>query len=586
MATSYWLVQSYGCSGFSAMSRAIWQHRPHNVNCSRNTDPRGVPQIEREMERMRVSRLTIANCSAVTDIDIAVGEHLVIVGPNSCGKSTVLRLVDAAIGVPVRRLRMALRRGLIRDDELPLTVQVTFAALTADDSAAFPDEIEASADGTTTLTVRLTAVVAVDDDEALDAVREFVKQDGPSIRMTDRHLRHLPWTLLSANRNAESELVAGRAGAVGQLLRKIELGDDRTTLDGALADANDALGATLGITDLRGKVAAALSEVYPQPILTDQVTIGLSLTHDPTAALDISLATDGGSPAARLIDQSDGMRSLTVLSLQRLARGSSAVTAIDEPEIHLHPRFQSRVGRMLAKDDGQRLIATHAPAIVKQFKPTQVLAITASGPRQLSVSNASASPKFFSQWWVDQMIEPLTAKAVILAEGTSDEILLRALADVQGLDLDLASISIVPIGSANNYTAAYNLFGPNGFAVRVAGLVDQKQSNIPAEALGLQPNADVAELAGHGVFVCAPDLEGVYCTALGPERVADLLVRSGYFKPERMPSPLTLEGVTGLCGTSKAKVMAALAIAEGLEISDKIGLAPLQSALEFASRTP
>ena len=534
---------------------------------------------------MRVSRLKIANCSAVTELDIAVGEHLVIVGPNSSGKSTMLRLVDSAIGVPVRRLRLSLRRGLIRDEEQPLVIEVTFAELTGDDSAAFPDEIEVAADGTTTLTVRVTGSIAVDDDETLEAVREFVKRDGPNIRLTDRHLLYLPWTLLSANRNAESELVAGRAGAVGRLLRKIELGDDRTTLDGALADANEALAATLGVTDLRSRVAGALSEVYPQPVLAEHVAIGLSLTQDPTAALDISLTTESGSPAARLIDQSDGMRSLTVLSLQRLAGGGSAVTAIDEPETHLHPRFQSRVGRMLAKDDGQRLIATHAPAIVRQFKPTDVLALTPSGPRQLSASKVLASPKFFSQWWVDQMIEPLTANAVILLEGASDEIMLRALADLQGLDLDLAGISIVPIGGSNNYSAAYQLFGPSGFATRVAGLVDSKESDVPAEALGLGAGASADELARHGVFVCEPDLEGVYCAALGAERVAELLVDSGYFKPARIPSPLTLKGVTDLCGVKKAKVMAALACAGGLKAADTVRLGPLQAALEFVTRT-
>ena len=135
---------------------------------------------------MRVSRLKIANCSAVTELDIAVGEHLVIVGPNSSGKSTMLRLVDSAIGVPVRRLRLSLRRGLIRDEEQPLVIEVTFAELTGDDSAAFPDEIEVAADGTTTLTVRVTGSIAVDDDETLEAVREFVKRDGPNIRLTDR----------------------------------------------------------------------------------------------------------------------------------------------------------------------------------------------------------------------------------------------------------------------------------------------------------------------------------------------------------------------------------------------------------------
>jgi putative ATP-dependent endonuclease of OLD family len=534
---------------------------------------------------MRVSRLMIGNCSVVPDLDILVDEHLVIVGPNSCGKSTMLRLIDAAVGVPVRRLRMSLRRGLIRDEALPLVVQVTFTALTTDDAAAFPDEIEVSPDGATTLSVRVVGVIAVDDDETLDVTREFVKHDGPSIRLTDRHLIHLPWTLLTANRSAESELVAGRAGAVGHLLRKIELGADRTALDGALAGANVALAATAGVADLRVQVAGALSEVYPQPVIAEHVAIGLSLTQDPTAALDIALTTEAGAPAARLIDQSDGMRSLTVLSLQRLAGGRSAVTAIDEPEVHLHPRFQSRVGRMLSQDDGQRLIATHAPAIVKQFKPTHVLALTASGPRQLSGATVAASPKFFSQWWVDQMIEPLTANAVILAEGTSDEILLRALAEVQGLDLDLAGISIVPIGSANNYTSAYDLFGPNGFAIRVAGLVDEKQSHIPAEALGLPADSSASDLAGHGVFVCAPDLEGVYCTALGSERVADLLIRSGYFRAGRIPSPPTLDALTTMCGTSKAKVMAALAVADGLLISDKIGLAPLQSALEYALAT-
>ena len=535
---------------------------------------------------MRVSRLRIDNCSAVTDMNIAVDDHLVIVGPNSCGKSTVLRLIDVAVGVRGRRLPFALRRSLVRDDTRALVVEVTFGSLTADDRAAFPDEIEVAPDGSMSLTVRVTADVAIDDDESLDVVRELVKTDGPRIRLTDRHLSHLPWTLLSANRNAETELVAGRAGAVGHLLRSIELGDDRATLDSALAGANSALATTPSVTDLRAKVAEALTEVYPTPVSPTDVTIGLSLTQDPTAALDISLAGQGGAPVARLIDQSDGMRSLAVLSLQRLAGGSSAITAIDEPEVHLHPRYQSRVGRMLASAGGQRLIATHAPAVVKQFKPTQVLALTANGPRQLPATKVSASPKFFTQWWVDQMIEPLTARAVILTEGMSDEIVLRALACVQGIDLDLAGISVVAVSSSNNYTAAYNLFGPAGFGIHVAGLVDEKQAHIPAEALGLQAEPSVTDLANVGVFVCVPDLEGLYCSALGCDRVAAMLVASGYFPPGRVPSSPTYENMAKLCGSDKWKIMASLAIAAGLRADDQSGLVPLQSALEFAANTP
>jgi predicted ATP-dependent endonuclease of OLD family len=67
---------------------------------------------------------------------------------------------------------------------------------------------------------------------------------------------------------------------------------------------------------------------------------------------------------------------------------------------------------------------------------------------------------------------PRPPRAVVLVEGVSDQLALERLAGRRGRDLDAEGISVVPIGGTKNIRGFLDLFGPQGFDVRLAGLCD------------------------------------------------------------------------------------------------------------------
>lgn len=511
--------------------------------------------------------------------------HLVVVGPNEAGKSTFLRLLDAALSWPIGRLLNDLPVAAIADVARPLVVQATLVDLDPEAQAAFADEIEVQDDGAFSLTIRLELTTSEDDPNAVEVQRDFIKVGVRPIRVLQRHLPYLRWTHLRASRQAERELGRARSGTVRSLLDSVDLGEDRDALVAAVEGVNEAIASARSLESLRKAIALALSEVYPRSVESSNVSIQLPSAHDPLGDVDVRL---GGGPGddASLLDQSDGIRSLSVMSLQLLVRGGATITAVDEPEVHLHPRSQARVARLLAEKPGQRIVATHASAVVRAFKPSEVLALTGVDARQLPAGAVESDAKFFSQWWVDSMLEPLTSRGAVLVEGVSDEAIVRAAARLKGVDFDREGISIVALGSANNFPNAYKLFGPAGFDLPLVALVDEKEARLPAEALGV----DVAGLGVHGVLVASPDLEAEYCHALGAERTVEALCESGLFTEGQILTvtghaeigDVLLEDLEDFCRAGKRKVKAAIAVSAALTANDVQALAAIRNVVEMA----
>src|SRR5262245_38539853 len=69
-------------------------------------------------------------------------------------------------------------------------------------------------------------------------------------------------------------------------------------------------------------------------------------------------------------------------------------------------------------------------------------------------------------------MEALSARAVVLVEGVSDQRALEALAERRGRNLAAEGVSVVPIGGAQGIGNFLERFGPRGLNVRLAGLCD------------------------------------------------------------------------------------------------------------------
>lgn len=199
---------------------------------------------------MRVTHLSVSNHSGIPDLDIEVRDHLVVVGPNESGKSSLLSLLDAVLAGGTPRLYTVIDSESLRDLDDELEVEVTFESTSPEDLVAFADELEAIADGQYRLRLRVTASVdAASDEMAIE--RPFVKPGFSKSAGTSR-LQYLGWTFLPASRSPDRELGSGRSSALRALLKAVELGDSREEIERAIDALHDVIAGAAPLETLRG----------------------------------------------------------------------------------------------------------------------------------------------------------------------------------------------------------------------------------------------------------------------------------------------------------------------------------------------
>jgi len=121
-------------------------------------------------------------------------------------------------------------------------------------------------------------------------------------------------------------------------------------------------------------------------------------------------------------------------------------------------------------------------------------------------------------------------RAVVLVEGTSDQIALETLAERRGRDLGADRVAIVPIGGAQAIGGFLERFGPQGLDVRLAGLCDageERDFRRGLERAGLGSDLTRAEMEALGFYVCDIDLEAELIRALGAEAVEQIAEAQG-----------------------------------------------------------
>jgi hypothetical protein len=121
-------------------------------------------------------------------------------------------------------------------------------------------------------------------------------------------------------------------------------------------------------------------------------------------------------------------------------------------------------------------------------------------------------------------------RAVVLVEGTSDQVALETLAERRGRDLEAEQVAIVPIGGAQAIGGFLERFGPKGLDVNLAGLCDageERDFRRGLERAGLGSDLTRAEMEELGFYVCVVDLEDELIRALGAEAVEQIADAQG-----------------------------------------------------------
>jgi|SRR5215210_841420 len=170
-------------------------------------------------------------------------------------------------------------------------------------------------------------------------------------------------------------------------------------------------------------------------------------------------------------------------------------------------------------------------------------------------------------------------EAVVLVEGTSDQVALETLAERRGRDLAAEQVSIVSIGGAQAIGVFLERFGPQGLGVRLAGLCDageERDFRRGLERAGLGTDLTRSEMEALGFYVCVVDLEDELIRALGAdavEQIADAQGDLGAFRTlQKQPAwrgrPREEQLRRWLGSGARRKIRYARFLVEALDLSD------------------
>lgn len=529
---------------------------------------------------MRLSRLSLSNHRTVPDLDVVVREHLVLIGANETGKSTLLRLLDAAFNGDIGRLYSLLPAESFRDAGQAIKLTLTLDDLSGADRALFADEVEVTDDGGHTLALQVCADYDAIAGE-VEIRRHICKEKAEPQAVGAWRLRQLGLTFLPAGRSPDRELSRGHTSALRSLLRGVDLGADAEDLESRLAELHESLDGAAAVVSLRTEVADALQQLTPREVTSDDVAVRLSASAPGDILDNVDVRLSDGVSERSLTHQSDGFRAMATVAVQMLAQDGTAVLCVDEPETHLHPTAQRRMGRLLSGGRHQAIVATHSPEVLAQFDPMHVVVLTVFGAsRQLEEGPFTDNLKGYLRWWRGERLEPMTARSVLLVEGLADRIIVAAVADILGMDLDRAGVSLVEYGGGNEFELAIRLFGRAGFGVPLVILGDADAKSKLAGYL----DVEVGDLKDHDVRLCSENLEEQYVRDLGPTRVHAMLKAADVFGTRQLAEldTTSADDIVAFCEHKRRKVHAATSVASTLTEKEARRLKPIVEALELS----
>lgn len=529
---------------------------------------------------LRLKRFSISNHSRVQDTEVRVGRHLVIVGPNDVGKSSIIRCLDLLLGSSASGLYARITLDDLRNKDEPLIVEATLKDIGEGDLGVFPDELHVDPI-LDQVTLRVRLEVEADSLGTL-TIRRTAPDGGTSRQLSRDQVVQLGWRTLGASHGNFRDFRDDSNASVESILSSLVLGPEEAEFAATAKALQERINVSEVFGKLKNSLSVQVSKALPEDLQPEDISFVSKVSEDLFA--DVRLVLKVGKNVRSLTEMSDGTRALYAMALYDLATESAHMVAIDEPEIHLHPASQRSLARLLKTGSAQKIVATHSSDVASTFDMDEVLVVRPGGHTvQVPEGFLSEDESLMLRWWVPNKLEPLTSRTVVLVEGISDVVMVRAVGELTNRSIEKLGATLIPIGGGGEVKPVHKLFGPDGFNVDMGILIDRDQVGETEVHVGETESS----FASKSIFISEPDLEGEYVRAIGAEAVYAALQRSSLFSKSRLSScqrsgvggKVTEDDVSDFCRAKKNKVDAALVAAQLLTSESARRLTSVDSLL-------
>ena len=428
---------------------------------------------------MYLAKITIKNFRIFTDFKLSFNEGLnLIVGENNSGKTALIDAIRYTLDTNAAEWIRVNERDFHKDTS-QFSIQLKFEGITPNQASVFVEHLthEPTGEGDKRKSVLYVNFEATLTDKTYRGyrfiqtdIRSGQDADGPRIEREIRN--YLSTTYLKPLRDAEGELAAGRGSRLSQILYKSgELAnnpDNIIALIEALLDANKRITNNEGvekslenIKELLNKLKFDTDKFEPAIDIVGNKNIDDMSEHERKqtfkAILEkLSLSLDRDNPLQGL-GYNNLLFMATELLLLEQENDAFPLLLIEEPEAHLHPQLQMKllkfIREVFSQEENpklQSILTTHSPNLASKA-PLDSLIIMVEGkafPLRKGETELDDDDYEFLEKFLDVTKSNLFfARAVLMVEGDSENILLPTIAELLGRPLENYGVSVVNIGN-------------------------------------------------------------------------------------------------------------------------------------------
>jgi putative ATP-dependent endonuclease of OLD family len=420
---------------------------------------------------MRVADISIRGFRGIREAYLRFGNHTVLIGPNNCGKTTVIEAVALLLGRD-RLIRELTEHDFFGSNPAPgdrMNIVATISDFEPNEPRGHPDWFRndravpkwldpsdgslyaESARPELKLACQIAFAARFDrDDLNVETARYFYDDDDAGDVFDPDVVRHVPsaliremgFFLVPTNRTWDRTISFG-----SELFRRVVSSIGGRPASAVLAERDRLRNPTQPMEEDTG-----LSEIVTnidnelKGLFSDPPSLKLRLTAtDSESVLDALMphySVRGGLnlPARR---QGSGLVSLQHLMLLlhfgrlRAERGEGFLLALEEPELHVPPPLQRRLVHRIQALSTQTIIATHSPIVSAVCEPANLLVLhnrdgVLTSPPLLDETLERDAPNWKRTLYIAKRQELVTAlmhDVVLVPEGRTDFDLLQLLVD-------------------------------------------------------------------------------------------------------------------------------------------------------------
>ncbi len=405
---------------------------------------------------MRIARLGIQKFRGIKKATLLFDGHVVLVGDNNVGKSTVFEAIDLALGPD----RLSRHQKIDEHDfylgdyltaaEQPrkeVKVEVVVTGLSDEQQNVFGDEIEWW--NTTTKALQEAPVEGIDQPDVFASIRvvfvgyydpedddfagetyfarSYEDDDSPSI-FTKKNKRFCGFLYLRSLRTATRALSLEHGSLLDIILRLKEIRPQmwEKTIE-QLSKVNVAADPEIGISGVLESIDKSLKKYVPREWgVSPHLKVSNLTRENLRKVITAFIATGDGEHAAPFYRQGTGTLNMLVLAmLSQIAEDKqNVIFAMEEPETAIPPYAQKRIVHEVRKLSSQSIFSSHSPYILEEFG-TEEISVLMRGTdcvlQQASIElPASVKPKRYRQEFRTRFCEALLSRRVLLAEGATE----------------------------------------------------------------------------------------------------------------------------------------------------------------------